>query len=300
MSPKISIIVPTYNRARRIGATLETVLHQTYADWEAVVVDDRSTDATADVVRAVRDDRVRLLLHSVNRGPAAARNTAIRAARAEWIAFLDSDDLWEPRMLQELLALATGSPLRPGVVYGACMRLWTSTRRREPMAATLRGRIHSDLLWGPRIQTSTLVVRRSLLLQIGLMDERIVPTYEEWDLELRLARQTCFDFVPEVLATYVCHPEGTLSSNAVRSALGYQDVIRKHAAEIDAALGPRGWAHHAEMMARLWAAARRPDRVATWMAHALKWSPSLRRAAHGASYLLQAVRGNGVRRGEWI
>lgn len=105
---KFSVIMPAYNAAEYIGTALSSVLSQTCQDFEIVVVDDGSTDETADIVRRLEksDHRVTLLSHSSSRGPSAARNTAIEHASGEWLALLDSDDAFYPGRLETLLAIA--------------------------------------------------------------------------------------------------------------------------------------------------------------------------------------------------
>lgn len=97
--PLVSVILPTYNRAYCIAPAIASVLRQTHSNLELIIVDDCSTDNTAEIVNAMDDDRVRLIRHERNRGAAAARNTGIAAARAALIAFQDSDDEWCITML---------------------------------------------------------------------------------------------------------------------------------------------------------------------------------------------------------
>jgi glycosyltransferase involved in cell wall biosynthesis len=92
--PTVSVIIPTYNRAGLLREAIQSVLNQTYQDFEIIVVDDGSTDNTEEVMRKVDDDRIIYLKHKQNKGGAAARNTGIKHAKGEYIAFLDSDDLW--------------------------------------------------------------------------------------------------------------------------------------------------------------------------------------------------------------
>lgn len=111
----VTVVIPAYNAARTIAATLESVMAQTRADWEAIVVDDRSTDDTCAIVKdlASRDSRIRLLALEKNNGaPAAPRNRGVESANSPWVAFLDSDDLWHPRKLElqlNVLAETNGS-----------------------------------------------------------------------------------------------------------------------------------------------------------------------------------------------
>jgi succinoglycan biosynthesis protein ExoO len=104
--PLVSVIVPAYNVAPYLGQCLESVLAQTIADLEVLIVDDGSTDATPAIVAAFKDSRVRLLGDGVNRGRSAARNTAIRAASGKWLALLDADDWWASVRLERLLEIA--------------------------------------------------------------------------------------------------------------------------------------------------------------------------------------------------
>lgn len=101
MNDLVSIITPSYNTARLIADTIRCVLAQTYANWEMIIIDDCSNDNTDEVVGQFDDTRIRYLKNDTNCGAAISRNRALRAARGKWIAFLDSDDLWEPTKLEK-------------------------------------------------------------------------------------------------------------------------------------------------------------------------------------------------------
>lgn len=102
MGKLVSIVMPSYNTGRFISETIESVLAQTYSYWELIIVDDCSTDNTDDVVsQYLTDKRIRYIKNDTNSGAAASRNRALREAKGKWIAFLDSDDLWEPDKLQK-------------------------------------------------------------------------------------------------------------------------------------------------------------------------------------------------------
>ncbi|HEX6207479.1 MAG TPA: glycosyltransferase family 2 protein, partial [Actinomycetota bacterium] len=106
MTPEISAIVPTHNRAGLLTTTLRTVLWQRDVSLEVVVVDDGSSDATADLVEGLGDPRVRLVRHDAPRGVSTARNRGASEARGDWLAFCDDDDLWAPDKLARQLAAA--------------------------------------------------------------------------------------------------------------------------------------------------------------------------------------------------
>lgn len=105
MKDLVSIITPSYNTANFIGKTIESVLEQTYQNWEMIIVDDCSQDNTDEVVQQyLVDERIRYIKNEVNSGAALSRNRALKEARGRWIAFLDSDDLWSPNKLEKQVA----------------------------------------------------------------------------------------------------------------------------------------------------------------------------------------------------
>ena len=105
----VSIIMPSWNTARWIGESIESVVNQTYKNWELIIVDDCSTDNTDEVVASYNDKRIRFFKNDVNSGAAVTRNRAISQANGEWIAFLDSDDLWKPEKLEKMVDFMTSN-----------------------------------------------------------------------------------------------------------------------------------------------------------------------------------------------
>ena len=107
---QISVIIPTYNRVNLLNRAINSVLRQTFSDFEVIVVDDSSEDDTKAVVETLKDPRIRYICHDENRGAAAARNTGIRVSRGEHIAFLDSDDEWLSKKLELQIDALTKNP----------------------------------------------------------------------------------------------------------------------------------------------------------------------------------------------
>ncbi|HBL55822.1 MAG TPA: glycosyl transferase, partial [Deltaproteobacteria bacterium] len=110
--PKITAILPTWNRAEWLEKSIQSVLDQTFGDFELVVVDDASTDSTAEIIERY-SGKIRTIVFSENRGVSAARNAAIKNSDSEWIAFLDSDDFWHPDKLQKQIAQTKMRPACP-------------------------------------------------------------------------------------------------------------------------------------------------------------------------------------------
>src|ERR1700727_3988164 len=118
-APLVTVVTPVHNIAKYIGEAVDSVLGQTFRNFEYLVVDDASTDDSAAVIkaRAGGDPRLRLLIHDQNQGVSAARNTGIREARGQDIAFLDGDDRWHPKLLERLVRLIQSLPPKVGAVF---------------------------------------------------------------------------------------------------------------------------------------------------------------------------------------
>jgi len=184
---RISVVVPAYNASATIVAALRSVLEQTRPADEIIVVDDGSSDGTAELVeREVPSARV---LRQANAGPSAARNTAAEAATGEWLAFLDADDLWLPRKLEvQLAALETVKDV------GMCSCDWVRATEKAPPLPPPdelpRRRIQfRDIVRLNRFQTSTVLVRRDLWRQVDGFRSAIDGT-EDWDFWMRVSRLT--------------------------------------------------------------------------------------------------------------
>jgi Glycosyl transferase family 2 len=169
--PAVSVIIPAYNAARHLPATLRSVFNQTFKDFEVVVVDDGSTDTTADIVRQIDDWRVRLLPHGKNLGLHHARNTGIRAAQGDVLAFLDADDLFHPDKLQAHMDLLRARP-DVGCSYNARFDLHYSSEKvrglwRPPTVLSL-----PDVLLSFPMAPSDMVVTKRWTFEVGLWDEQ--------------------------------------------------------------------------------------------------------------------------------
>ena len=114
--PQVSVIIPTYNRAHLLSRAIKSVLNQTFQDFEIIIVDDASTDDTDKLVVSFHDSRVRYIQHEKNHGGGAVRNSAIKQAQGDYIAFLDSDDEWLPEKLEKQMKLFNGTSKKVGLV----------------------------------------------------------------------------------------------------------------------------------------------------------------------------------------
>jgi GT2 family glycosyltransferase len=206
-SPRVSAIVPAYNSVRYLPEAIDSVLAQTYRDFEIIVVDDGSTDGTQGVL-ARYGDRIRVVRQS-NQGSAAARNAGILAARGEFIAFLDADDLWLPQKLERQMRLFGERP-EIGWVYSDYREFDESglgTRsffEREGLRHPPEGWVLPALAEGCITWTTTVVMRASCFHEAGLFDP-VFPRAQDYDMWLRLAARFPVACVAEVLALYRRH-----------------------------------------------------------------------------------------------
>jgi len=187
--PLVSVVIPTYNRAALLAQAIDSVLAQTFADYEVIVVDDGSTDRTAAVVEAVADRRVSLISLPHSGLPARVRNAGIKRARGRYIAFLDSDDLWDPSKLDEqLAALAARPDCRWCHTGGRCIDEAGAPHPRWPMPRLAsEGWIAEPLLRRRAgVNSSSVLVDGALLRDVGGFDETFV-WGEDYDLWVRLA-----------------------------------------------------------------------------------------------------------------
>ena len=199
--PMASVIIPTYNRERIIKRAIQSVLTQTFQDFEIVIVDDGSTDGTKTVVESFSDPRIRYLQHERNRGAAAARNTGIKAACGEYLAFLDSDDEWLSNKLSEQMSVLVKAPIGVSASctgYDAHLLESGMILRKVPHQPS--SWLKHFLLQGCEVSPgATLLAHRSVFEKIGLFDEAFF-RYEDWDWLIRYAKHYDLVFIGKPLA----------------------------------------------------------------------------------------------------
>jgi glycosyltransferase involved in cell wall biosynthesis len=242
--PLISVVIPAYNREATVKHSIASVLSQSIEDLEVIVVDDGSNDNTSGLVRKIAqlDPRVRLITHASNQGAQAARNSGMRAALGDWIAFLDSDDTWLPHSLEVRMAAARSGTFH--VIHSpGFMQRFGSGEQEVFEVPALRGNAYRQVLRGGSPLFPALLIRAEALQAIGGLDEAIV-AYQEWETAIRLARLFEFGFVSEPTFVYDCRGTDTISKDLIRGAKGYEQIVTKHLYAIAANTGPRSVSQH--------------------------------------------------------
>ena len=238
-NPRVSVVITTYNRASLLPRAVDSVLAQTYEDYELVIVDDCSTDDTPEVMRTFADSRIRAIRHADNMGQSAAVNTGIRLARGEYIAFLDDDDEWVDQKLQRQVETLAASDPRVGLVY-----TWfdyvdaTGSVRRAGRRCAISGDVWENLLgWEYPAPTSAYLVRAKAAREIGGFDEALTILTDR-DFLTRLSRQWRVAVVREVLM--LMH-EGQHVRTAQRPGAleGIARYLKSHICRFERELGER-------------------------------------------------------------
>ena len=194
--PKVSVIIPTYNRAFFLSEAIDSVLNQSFRDFELIIVDDGSTDSTPHILRRW-EGRIRWMRQE-NSGVSRARNTGIRAARGRYLSFLDSDDLWAREKLEVQVGFLDANPH-----YGVCYtdEVWIRRGRRvnpKKIHGKYSGWIFDRCLPLCIISPSSVLMRREVLDVVGCFDERL-PVCEDYDLWLRVASRYPIFFLDKKL-----------------------------------------------------------------------------------------------------
>lgn len=220
--PKVSVIIPTYNRSQYLRNSIDSVLNQSYQDFELIVVDDGSTDDSKEVLSKF-NGRIRYF-YQENMGVSAARNKGIREAKGEYIAFLDSDDTWAPEKLEKQMLLFKNKP-EVSLQYSFA-RYKDNDLNYDDIRPRHVSKNLQDFLYGDTVlPTPTVILRKYCLDKVGLFDEDLYGI-EDYDLWLRIVREFNIDFISEVLADVnIC--SDNLSKNSLKMYLSHINVYTK-------------------------------------------------------------------------
>lgn len=223
--PKISIIIPVYNRLHLLERAINSVLNQTVKDFQLIIADDASTDNVMRIVKQFSDHRIFYIRHDINKGASAARNTGIENASGDYIALLDSDDEWFPQKLEKQITVFQSSSSSLGVVYTGYQKI--NYNKNNIVIPNMRGNLSQEIFRGNLIgTTSTPLIRKDCLSMTGLFDETL-PSAQDWDMWIRIAQHYEFDYVPEVLVRYhLQHDSITMDNKAKIQA--YKVISKKY------------------------------------------------------------------------
>jgi len=225
--PAVSIVIPTYNHSHYLKDCLQSVVDQTFTDWEALVVNNFSEDNTIEVVNSFNDPRIHLVNFKNYGIIAASRNVGIKLSRADLIAFLDSDDTWYPTKLNKCFEELTNHRdlICHNLRYVKNGKYWKNVKCGPAKKASFNNLLYN----GSCLTTSAVVVRKACLLRVeGFTEDPKIVTSEDYDLWLKLSKAGIrFHFIDEILGEYRVH-ESNASKSVLRHMNAVLSVIEKH------------------------------------------------------------------------
>lgn len=218
----VSVIIPTYNRASRLMAAINSVLNQTYQYFEIIVVDDGSTDETEELINSLDDTRITYIKLEGNSGPSHARNVGIERSRYKYIAFQDSDDLWCENKLEKQIRRIENDP-DTAMVYCAFRYLINGREVKIPPDSYKNEQLEGDMfdsLWdGNKIGAPTILVKKECIEKVGGFSEEL-QSLEDYEFVLRIAKEYRIGYINEILVHASCSADGVSSR--------YTDQIDTH------------------------------------------------------------------------
>lgn len=209
--PKVSVIIPVYNGERFLSEAIESVINQTYPNWEIIAINDGSTDRSMEILKHYKS-KLSSLIHVINQenlGPSVARNSGIKKAKGEYIAFLDYDDLWLSEKLEKQVKFLESNN-EISLIYCDCYIIDNNSNIEKDTYSEktkfIKGKIFKKLLSNNFIPTSTVLLRKKVLDDVGLfnLEYKISQDYDLW---LRISDKYLIDFLKQPLAKYRFHSE---------------------------------------------------------------------------------------------
>jgi len=205
MPAKVSVNICCYNPEKFIRNTIQSVLDQTFQDFEIIIIDDGSKDRTGEIIKSINDPRIKYY-YQENQGLSPSRNRAMELSSGEYIAFLDHDDLWEKDKLEKQMALFESNP-DLGLVYSDCYVYNLKNKKKikySDLVKFHRGKVIDGLFYEDFMPLLMIMVKKEIIKEIGGFDENF-QIAEDYDFLVRLADKYEVDYVPESLGTYLIH-----------------------------------------------------------------------------------------------
>lgn len=227
--PLVSVIIPSYNRAKFIVNSIQSVLNQTYTNFELIVVDDCSTDNSIQLIKKINNPKINLIIQEENKGACVARNTGIKYAKGKYIAFLDSDDQWYPNKLEKQVNIIEKS--NPNIGFVDCGFIRYSDIEKKVVSINIpnkRGELFHDALRYCVISAagSCALIKKDVFKKSGLWDPNF-KAIQIQDMFIRITKYFQGENVPEILARINQH--GTqIGFNVNRTIQGYSRLLKKY------------------------------------------------------------------------
>ena len=222
--PMVSVVIPTFNRKKIIPRAIDSVLGQTYKNYEIIIVDDGSTDGTVDSIKKLYNDKVHITLQK-NQGASSARNRGIKEASGKYIAFLDSDDEWVSSKLETQMAFLDQNP-EIAMICGRTYRADNIKKVNSYLEREIIGSLFSTLYSHSFVSTPTVIAKKDILETLGGFDINY-KSAEDFDLWLKITHDYQCAFFPDLVAI-VNRGRDNLSKDKITLHLHALDILEKH------------------------------------------------------------------------
>lgn len=236
MNNLISIIIPAYNAEKYIKETIDSALEQTHKNIEIIIVNDGSTDNTENIIKSYTDDRIKYFKQKNSGLAGIARNTGIRQANGDYIAFLDADDIWVKDKLKKQIKIldnTTALVYSDGEISGATHK---NGKKFSDFSKFYRGRVFHNLIKNNFIPTSSVVVKRKALGDVGIFSEdKKLRVGEDYDLWLRISKKYKINYCDEILFKYRITGEGETANKKE----AYKNILYLHKTWLAKKLSPK-------------------------------------------------------------
>lgn len=229
MNPLVSIVIPTRNREHLLKRAVNSVLNQTFTNYEIIIIDDFSDNQVTDNKGLIKYEKIKIIRHSEQKGGSAARNTGIRNASGDFIAFLDDDDEWMPPKLEQQVQLFKNSKKNTALIYtGVKVIDENNSNYVKVMVPSIRGEKTFEKLLEKNYlgTTSSIMVKKTAIEDVGFFDESL-PARQDLDLYLRIAKLYSIDFIEEPLVIHRKHKENRISDNLHSKIKGFEILYEK-------------------------------------------------------------------------
>jgi glycosyltransferase involved in cell wall biosynthesis len=232
MSPRVSVVIPTKNRANFLDLAIRSVVNQTFKDFEILIVDAASSDDTEGVVRKFRDERIRYIYQQVDRGVSASRNTGIEQSSGNYVGFLDDDDIWMPNKLEKQLK-GYDKRIGVGAIFVGGYIINENGKLLGYSLPSFGRSVFPDILERNFLgNCSAVMAKKECLTEVGLFDERLKAA-EDWDLWIRLAKRYEIACIPEPLILYRIHKKSITRTRAPDRLQAAELMFKKFLTDIN-------------------------------------------------------------------
>ncbi|KKR88702.1 MAG: Glycosyltransferase [Candidatus Yanofskybacteria bacterium GW2011_GWA1_44_21] len=227
----VSVIIPTHNRPELLKRAINSVLCQTYKDLEVIVIDDGLEIRADQVINNINDPRLKYIQHSEEKGGSAARNTGIKNAGGEFIAFLDDDDEWLPHKLAIQMAQFESTPHDVGFCFSAVENVYSTRRYITTVPGGIADYHQLALSYFKSLLTVTLIIKKYVFEEVGLFDEKF-PSHQEADLMIRVTCKFKGLGINQPLVRVTMGGHQQVGGSLKRRILGREMILAKYMEEI--------------------------------------------------------------------